>query len=288
MYTLQNSSLSISVLDPVADASRMGARYCTGGYIYQVTDARRGHLLSGPQYPAPEPNTFDGQGAPDMFHNPLGIDRDRGTEEVACIGVGRFHRADPAQPFNIGGNYKVIEYLGWEVDSAPGRLAMHTQTTFHEWGYSLARILTLEDRTLTSRTEIKNHGSAGLDLRWFAHPFFPLTPDHVLCRFVSPRVRLPETPGYYLNADGYICRKTDFDWTRGGCYQVLELDPSENGLETIEKDPKVGEVLIKTDFTPGHLPIWGNQNTFSFEPYYIRALAPGEETAWTISYSWKA
>lgn len=286
MYTLENSSLSISVLDPVADVARMGARYCTGGYIYQVSDARRGKLLSGPEYPKTEPKVFDGQGAPDMFHDPLGIERDRGTDEVACIGVGRFRRADPTQPFNIGGNYKLIEYLRWDVDSAPGRLAMHTQTTFQEWGYSLGRILTLEGRTLTSRTEIKNDGSAGFDLRWFAHPFFPLTSDQVLCRFVSPQIHLPENPGYYLNSDGYICRKTDFDWTRG-CYQVLGLEPGETGLEVIEKDPKAGEVLVKTDFTPGYLPIWGNENTFSFEPYHIRALAPGEEAAWTISYSWK-
>lgn len=287
MYTLENSSLSISVLDPVADVARMGARYCTGGYIYQVTDARLGKLLSGPEYPKPEPKVFDGQGAPDMFHNPLGIEHDSRTGEVACIGVGRFRRANPDQPFNIGGNYTAIEYLRWEVESAPGRLDMHTRTTFHEWGYSLGRILTLEGRTLTSRTEIKNDGSAAFDLRWFAHPFFPLTSDQVLCRFISPRIDLPENPGYHLNSEGYICRKADFDWARG-CYQVLGLEPGEAGLEVIEKDPKAGEVLVKTDFTPGYLPIWGNANTFSFEPYHIRALAPGEESAWTISYSWKA
>ncbi|MEC7281971.1 MAG: hypothetical protein VXU50_07875, partial [Verrucomicrobiota bacterium] len=66
VYTLQNEVLSVDVLDPVADRERFGTRYCTGGYIFQVTDANYGPLLSGPTYPDSF-NTYDGQGIPDAF-----------------------------------------------------------------------------------------------------------------------------------------------------------------------------------------------------------------------------
>ncbi|NJN82715.1 MAG: hypothetical protein HC802_10870 [Caldilineaceae bacterium] len=75
MFTLANEQLSVSLLDPVADRARLGSRYCVGGYIWQVTDAAKGALLAGPLYPHPAPNTFDGQGAPDMFLTPLGVAR---------------------------------------------------------------------------------------------------------------------------------------------------------------------------------------------------------------------
>ena len=67
MYALTNESLSVAILDPQADQGRFGTRYCTGGYIYQVVDAQRGELLSGPTYPASF-NWFDGQGIPDAFN----------------------------------------------------------------------------------------------------------------------------------------------------------------------------------------------------------------------------
>ena len=39
MYTLSNEQLTVSILNPLADQSRFGVRYCTGGYIFQISDA---------------------------------------------------------------------------------------------------------------------------------------------------------------------------------------------------------------------------------------------------------
>ncbi len=282
MYTLQNDVLKVSILDPLADQKRLGSRYCAGGYIYQVTDARKGELLSGPQYPDPEPNVFDGQGAPDMFFTPLLPGEVPVGGEVGCIGVGRVRRTSEREPFDVRYNPTVIEYLPWQVEQTGEAIRMTTGQTFHDWAYSLSRLVVLRGRTLVSTTAIASQGSAPLPVRWFAHPFFPLTPDNVLCKFSEP-LDLPENPAYFFDARGYICRKPDFDWNVG---YFQPFTPAGKGPMTIlEKHPLLGEVIATTDFAPGFLPIWGNARTFSFEPYFIRTLEPGQSAEWSITYT---
>ena len=283
MYSLKNAQLSVSILDPIADQKRLGSRYCTGGYIYQVTDAVKGELLAGPHYPSPEPNVFDGQGAPDMFQAALLPEGVAVGGAVACIGVGLVRLSTPGEPFDVRFNPEVIEFLPWEVSQNADSIRMSTQHTFQGWAYTLTRLVTLQGRKLISRPSIASQGSAALPLRWFAHPFFPLTPDQVLCRFSLP-LDLPESPGYFYNAEGFICRKPEFDWTRGGCYQPFHITAPGSSFSILQKHPKVGHVTAETDFVPGFLPIWGNDKTFSFEPYYLGTLGQGESAEWSITY----
>lgn len=283
MYTLQSLELSVSILDPVADQRRLGSRYCSGGYIYQVTDAQKGELLSGPQYPDPEPNVFDGQGAPDMFFTPLLNGPVPVGAEVGCIGVGRVRRTSPQEPFDVRYNPEVTEYVTWDVQKGANSITMSTRHTFHHWAYSLTRFVQLTGRKVYSRTAITSEGESVLPVRWFAHPFFPLTPDHVLCRFSAP-LGMPENPGYHFNGNGFVCRKPGFDWNRGGHFQPLDLPEAQPGLTIVEQHAKVGQVSARTDFWPDFMPIWGNTKTFSFEPYFIRPLSMGQSAEWSIEY----
>jgi hypothetical protein len=283
MYTIANPSLVVSILDPVADRARLGSRYCTGGYIYQVTDLALGELFSGPLYPNPYPDVFDGQGAPDMFQTAL-IPADTPVGgEVACIGVGRVLRSSPREPFDVRFNPSVIEFLAWDTRLEKTAIEMRAGQTFHTWGYEITRRVALEGRTVVSTTTLRSTGAARLPVRWFAHPFWPLTEDQVLCRF-SPQVGMADNPGYQFNADGFICRKAEFDWSRGGHYQPLEIRTPAS-LEIVEKHPKTGQAVVTTDFAPNFLPIWGNSRTFSFEPYTIREMGSGEQAEWTICYA---
>ncbi len=214
MYTLQNSELAVSVLDPQHDLDRCGSRYCVGGYIYQVSDHKLGNLLSGPQYPKPYPDVFDGQGAPDMFIANFGGDTAAVGEEVGIIGVGRVRRTSPIEPFGVRHNPDVIEFLPWTVEQTPHSIIMQTDQSFGDRAYHLTRHLTLEGRTLDSCTEIESRGSAPLHIRWFPHPFYPSVADGVLCHFSIP-VSLPENAGYFLNDEGYVCQKLDHDLEQG-------------------------------------------------------------------------
>jgi hypothetical protein len=283
MYTITNNQLTVTILDPVSDRARLGSRYCTGGYIYQVTDLDKGELFSGPEYPDPYPDVFDGQGAPDMFQTALLPGNVPVGGEVGCIGVGRVKRTSPREPFDVRFNPSVIEFLAWDTQLEKSKLVMQAEQVFEPWRLQLTRQVALEGRTVVSSTSVTCTGSEKLPIRWFAHPFFPLTREHVLCQF-TPGVSMPDNPAYRFNEAGFICRKPEFDWSRGGYYQPLQLQ-GNSPLKVVEKHDRAGEVITTTDFVPGFLPIWGNQNTFSFEPYYIRELAPREKATWTISYT---
>ncbi len=280
MITLTSSLLTVEIVDPRVDTARLGSRYCTGGWIWQVKNAQGRDLFTGPEYPK-EPNTFDGQGAPDMFFTALGADAPVGGE-VGVIGVGRVRRTSPNEPFYVFDNREVIEFVQWEIEQGADFVTMRTEATFKKWAYRLERAIRLEGSTIISRTAIESTGEATLPIRWFAHPFWPHTPDNVLSKFSVP-VHMPENPGYYVNNEGWVTRRPEHNWKQGW-YQPLEVQQSASSLTVKQKHPICGEARVETNFFPNFLPIWGNDHTFSFEPYYIRQLDTDEYTSWEIRY----
>ncbi len=283
MYTLQNDQLTLSLLDPATDTKLLGSRYVAGGYIHQVTDAVHGPLLSGPEYPEPQPNPFNGQGAPDMFFTPLGGDNAAVGDEVGVIGVGRVRRTSEREPFDVRHNPEVIEFLPWQVEQDETSVTMRTAQEFQGWAYMLERRVELVERTIRSRTSIRSAGESTLPVRWFPHPFFPPTTDGVQCRFSVP-IELPENPAYFLNDDDFICLDPDFNWTKGH-FQPLGFSDAEEGMTITQRHPLVSEVVATIDYATDFLPIWGNARTFSFEPYFDTALAQGESATWQIDYT---
>jgi len=280
MHILSNSELTVMVLDPRADVARLGSRYCTGGYIWQVVDPRLGELFTGPEYPR-EPNTFDGQGAPEMFRTALNEGAPVGGE-VGCIGVGRVRRTSSLEPFDVRHNREVIEFIKWEVRRSGDELSMRGGHVFRDWSYEVERRVWLRDRTFSSETTVRCVGGVSLPIRWYAHPFFPIPADNILCRFSLP-VGMPENPGYYMDAADFVARKAGHDWPRGS-YQALDATTGGRPLKALMMHPAFGHVKVETDFEPAFLPIWGNDRTFSFEPYFERTLTPGTEARWAITY----
>ena len=137
MYTLSNSSLEVAILDPQADHERFGPRYCTGGYIYQVSDAQRGPLLSGPTYPDSF-NWFDGQGIPDAFN--LAPLRDPAGDPATAliIGVGRCDTAAN----------RILELCAWQVEQAGAQIRMRTSHAFGTYRQLLEQVTAMR-RTMS-------------------------------------------------------------------------------------------------------------------------------------------
>ena len=122
VLTLNNSSLTVELVDPRQDAHLLGARYCHGGYIFQVTDIDHGELLGTPARPY---NVFDGQGIPDAFNlSPLREAWESTTPSdsttALIIGVGlcdtsvtpRDVTSDPSAPTGV------LDAAEWTVEPA--------------------------------------------------------------------------------------------------------------------------------------------------------------------------
>jgi hypothetical protein len=280
LYTLEDGDLTVSVLDPATDTPRLGSRYASGGYVWQVTDARFGKLLSGPCYPDPEPPPFDGQGLPEVFEVALGQDTARVGDDVWVIGVGRVRRESPVRPFHVRDNPSVVERAVWSVEHSKGSITMRSHETFSGFELELVRKVSLDGRTVTSETTLRNLGNRELPVRWFAHPFFPWA-DAECLRF-SLQTELPENPGFNTNDRGFIERKLAPDWKRG-CY-VVPRTTLGGELQVTQRHPTLGSLSVKCRFPLAWLALWGNDKTVSFEPFHATALTPGATSTWGIEY----
>jgi hypothetical protein len=306
MITISSSGLSAGLLDPREDLALTGSRYCVGGYIWQVRDAGGRALFSGPRYPSPTPPVFDGQGAPEAFETPLGGADGPVGGGVCVIGVGAVERSSAVEPFHPRNNPRVVAPCKWEVERWGDRAAMTAFQEFGERAITLRREARVVDNRVESVNTIKNTGAATVDLRWFAHPFFPLNgkltelteltnenanltiakvkPDVGLpCGKITPPVTLPENAGYEIGADGMIRMKPGYPWEKG-LFQELGVPSPPQKLAFEIPHPVVGSVRVQTDYEVIRCALWANANTFSFEPFVSRVVNPGEEFLWGVSY----
>jgi hypothetical protein len=283
MIRLRSNTLALDLLDPrdAEDRTRLGSRYCAGGYIWQAYDAGTDRpLLSGPRYPSENPPVFDGQGIPDMFDIPLGGEDCAIGGQVCVIGVGLVEKSSGIVPFHPRNNPRVTQFCPWNVDAGDDRAVMTTAQSIGGRSITLRREVRLEGsgNTVASLNTVVNTGKETVDLRWFAHPFFPINNDFA-CGKISPMVSMPDNAGYEINGDGEIRMKPGYLWEKG-LFHVLYV-PSAKLLFTVPH-PIVGSVSLKTDYDVARCAIWGNSRTFSFEPFTQRAIAPGEEASWGI------
>jgi len=269
MFNLQNDALTVTILDPVTDRERLGTRYCAAGYVFQITDAQKGDLLSGPTYPGSF-NTFDGQGIPDAFNlSPLRNPK-KPSPQALILGVGLC---------DLEANV-VLEFSPWERERSETGVEFSTVQEALGHRVSVIRRVSLLGRTLRSFTSVENLGSETVPVRWFPHPFYPQPHDTELCLF-NVGVSLPSPSGYRLADNGFIHRAGPA--VTPGLFQALTHD-GRAPLAVWQRHDALGLVGFRCDYVPAAFPIWGNTCTFSFEPYFERGLFAGERAAWTVEY----
>lgn len=279
MLTLANTTLKVHLLHPIEDQERLGTRYCHGGYVWQVEDAVVGPLLSGPDFPE-EPDRFNGQGLPEVFTGAWGEDGAVAGGVVALTGIGEVEFTTGEIPFDPADNPHVITPCTWKVAMKPESATFTTHQALGDLGCRLVRSVTLADRCLKIGSHLTNTGRGAIPLRWFAHPFFPLTRDGRAVRF-GPGIVLPAHPAYAQDADGTL--RLQPDQTARSRYLELQLDRGTQ-LEAMQAHDRIDGIAVTGDFPLATLPLWYNGSTFSFEPYFETLLPPGQHAAWSLSY----
>ena len=280
MLVLEGPDLAVKILDPDADREKLGSRYCSGGYVWQIEDARHGALLSGPCFPDSAPPPFDGQGLPEVFETALGQDRARVGDDVWVIGVGRVRRESETSPFHVRDNPSVVEHARWTVERSPLAVTMRSREAFSGFELALERTVSLDGRTLTSTTALENLGPRVIPVRWFAHPFLPWGGPDVFG--FSLETTLPENPGFVTNARGAVERKTSHAWA-SGCY-VVPRTALGGELRVTQAHPALGSVLVTCHFPLAWLALWGNERTVSFEPFHATVVTTGAVSTWAMEY----
>lgn len=279
MWTIGNRELRVQLLDPKEDRERLGTRYCHGGYVWQVEDAVAGPLLSGPCFPE-EPDVFNGQGLPEIFTPVWGEDEVEQGGRVGLPGIGEVEFTTGVRPFDRAMNTRILVPCDWAVRVTGTVATYETRQALGAFGAHLVRTVSLEGRLLQMRTRLVNSGSVGMPVRWFAHPFFPMTRSGRATQF-GAGVSVPSHPAYGLEPDGALRLVPGSPSTI--CYHVLRVEPGTR-LRAMQAHDAVGSIEVSGDFPLALLPVWYNESAYSFEPYFETLLAPGQGADWGLRY----
>ena len=277
MLTLANTDLRVELIDPATEQARLGPRFCWGGYIWQIHDREVGALLTGPEWPKPDPQPVNGQGLPESFRHstttgqPLLWDGATGL----APGAGALGR-------NAQGTVIVTAPCVWQVDQQPDRVVFRTEQSVGRWSYALARTIALHGRQVRSHSRLTNRGATPLVLEWFAHPFFALQADGLQRLSLPEGTTVAENPGYVLTGRELTFRRA-FVGEMDGHLEHLGL-PAGQPFAAGLAHPGLAGVRFATDFAPYKCVLWANGNTLSLEPFLALNLAPGESREWTLTY----
>jgi hypothetical protein len=55
-------------------------------------------------------------------------------------------------------------------------------------------------------------------------------------------------------------------------------------LVVLQRHPVLGLAAAVCSYAPDYFPIWGNPNTFSWEPFLERTIGMGQALEWWIDY----
>jgi hypothetical protein len=288
MLHLSNRDLTLDLLDPrdATDDKRQGWRYCHGGYVWQVTDAKLGPLVTGPSYPD-EPTVYDGQGLPESFRHTRRDNNARLTwkgDTGLAIGAGTV-TANSNPKAGAPESVLLGEASQWTVHPFVDHIVFQTRQTAAGVSYELSRKIELAGRTVSSFTSLTNVGDAPLSLQWFPHPFWALTEQRAQLKLPAGTT-VQENGVFALAADGTLTFKRPFGPKPDNQFAILTLPP-KTPLALSLNHPKLARVTFEVSYVPEDCPIWGNGHTISVEPYLALTLAPGETRHWHVKHGFE-
>ncbi len=214
-------------------------------------------------------NTYDGQANSGRVQPVTDSPREV-NKNVLILGIGQCDLKED----------KVNEPCTWSVTQEDFLIRFSTHHLFwRAQPYRRAQSLAFrkDDPLSNNRLQLRKHVNPD---SMVSAPFFPQPETVELCRFNAP-VFLPDNEGYGFARSGFICRRSK-TWNRD-YYQAVNHEAHSN-LYVLQRHPKLGLVAGACSYIPTFLPIWGNERTFSWEPYMECTIAVGQEKHWHIDY----
>ena len=282
MLVLENSELSVELLDPQNDRALLSPRFCSGGYVRQVYDRTGAPLLARPQ-PTGEPfNPDHGQGMPEGFSRSPGSDSVPHGEPLLVLGVGELtsHRESRAR----AGTVHTVAFSHWPIHRREAAIEMRTRHEYQDRVIEIERIVELHGRRLSSTTVLRNLSHLPLAFQWFARPIFPLSRSGEICSFIDEPIFLDNHPHFTRTGSRTVAAQAPPE-IADGAYARVGLPESCERLEAHLPHDAIGEVAMRTDFRPYHLPVWVNAVACSLQPYYQHVVIAGLEERWSLEYT---
>lgn len=194
----------------------------------------------------------------------------------------------------------VASVLDWEITQSASSVAMEaSQDIGLDQKLRILKTVDLQGATVRCQTEVEllsTNPGGRCELRWFAHPFFPLVEDGRVCTFDFDTA-LKESDddasrSFFYDDARQLCMDGTYNWKYaegGGSFKQL-LGVEGRQLAANAFHPHRGTVGVTGDFELDSMPIWANEKTVSFEPYYTPTLVGGSQSqcTWSIAYDFSA
>jgi hypothetical protein len=223
--------------------------------------------------------------------NSLGYKEAKPGEPFIKIGIGLLEKIDEPS-YRFWYPYKIIKAGIWKVSYSKDWIEF--QQDFQGvsgWSYLYTKKITLSKASpeFTISHSLKNTGTSSIETSQYNHNFFiidgtPIGTDYVL-NFPFEVKMMRDLKGI-LEAKGnelYFVKNLDTE----APFSELEgfSDDAKDYEITIQNTKTGAGVKIKGDNPIAHLNFWTVKTTVCPEPFVAMNLAPNEQKAWGITYT---
>jgi len=305
---LKNDKLKFTLYEP--DAKKgfyRGTRFDHAGVFGHVEFA--GHKIFGPWKDTHDPTNHDDIVGPcEEFgiEKPLGYDDAKVGETFLKIGVGELEKPKEAK-YSFATKYKIVRPLEWtrmrfertmdfggKVPEDASDQFWLTEQKANGYGYSYVKGVFLEKSAISITHTLKNTGEKQLTTDFYNHNFFNVDGDLVgpNYSFAFPdEVKAENLRGKF----GELIELKDKGLRFKDKLPTVDFVMANlTGLDAKEKKHRVFEmrhapsgvrIEVEHSYSFAKFYVWGIKTTICPEPYMAIDLKPGEETKWSITYT---
>jgi hypothetical protein len=269
-----------------------GTRFDWSGVVASLT--WQGHEYFGQWFEKYDPTIHDAIAGPvEEFltgESSLGYEEARTGEPFVRIGVGAVRK--PEEPrYRRFATYEIVDPGKWTVNRQGSSIEMiHELRETNGYAYAYRKTLRLSGDTLVLEHRLRNTGSKRIATSVYNHNFFTLdrqttSPDIVVRFPFDPRASRP-LQGLAEVRGREVTFLREFEPRQSLFTEVEGFGADATSYDFRLENRKTGAgVRITGDRPISKLYFWSATKTVCPEPYIDASADPGQESTWTITYT---